>query len=266
MTRRAGKKTLFAVGFAIATVGAMCGIGGGLFAVPFLHYVRKLELKRAIATSLVLVLATSVFATLAELARPDPKLHASIVIATVSGVILGTEAGFYAAKRISTRALRATFVVVLSFAAWRLYWAESGALQPADPALWLTKAACWKAGLAGFGGGIVAPLLGLGGGLLMVPALFLGLPGIGFAEARATSLAAGTIAAVRSLWLHGRAGRVELPAVGPLAIGAMGGAVLGVNLVHLEGLVQVARVLLALILVFSALRFLRDLYGRREAD
>ena len=121
--------------------------------------------------------------------------------------------------------------------------------------------------LAGLGGGFVAPLLGVGGGLIMVPALFLGLPGMGFAEARATSLAAGTLAALRSFWLHGRAGRLDASILRPFSIGAVAGAFAGVYLVHREGVVHAARILLALILAFVALRFLHDVYrawGRAE--
>ena len=38
----------------------------------------------------------------------------------------------------------------------------------------------------------------------------------------------------------------------------------GVYLVHLEGVVQVAKVLLAVIMVLVALRFLQDIYRARE--
>jgi uncharacterized membrane protein YfcA len=33
------------IGFVIATWGAMCGIGGGLFAVPVMHYLYRIKLK-----------------------------------------------------------------------------------------------------------------------------------------------------------------------------------------------------------------------------
>ena len=50
-------------------------------------------------------------------------------------------------------------------------------------------------------------------------------------------------------------GRVELPAVAPLALGAVGGALVGVQLVHIEGAVHVGRVVLSFVLVFVAARF-----------
>jgi uncharacterized protein len=264
MSARAGNLLLAATGFAIATVGAMCGIGGGVFAVPLLHYGRKLELKRAVATALVLVLSTSAFSTVAECLRSVPSLHSGIVVCAMGGVVLGTELGYRVSERISVRALRGVFFVVLLAVAVRLVWSAGTNVLGADPALWLGPQAYLRAAGAGIAGGFIAPLLGLGGGLLMVPLLFFGIPGMGFAEARATSLASGTLAAVRSLYLHARAGRVDTSAVKPLALGAIGGAFAGVYLVHQQGVVHVARVLLAIIMVFVALRFLQDMLRARE--
>jgi hypothetical protein len=64
---------LVLAGLAIGFLGSWCGIGGGLFAVPLLHFVRKLELRAAVATALVLVLATSTAATAAEALSPEPR-------------------------------------------------------------------------------------------------------------------------------------------------------------------------------------------------
>jgi len=162
------------------------------------------------------------------------------------------------------RALRAVFVVVLLVSAVRLAAANGQSEDALSAEAWLGTRAYAVAVLAGFGGGFVAPLLGVGGGLIMVPALFLGLPGMGFAEARATSLAAGTLAALRSFWLHGRAGRLDVAVLRPFAVGAVAGAFAGVYIVHREGVVHFARLLLALILAFVALRFLKDLLAGRD--
>jgi len=252
MTRRL---PLFAAGFLIAMVGAVCGIGGGMFTVPLLHWVHKLPLKRAVATALVLVATTTGFATLAECLRDEPQMHVSILWRVALGALIGAQIGFLVARRIRTDVLRFVFAFVMIAAAWRMATSSGGEGAAADSATWLTAGAEWRALAAGIGGGFLAPLLGVGGGLLMVPALFLGIPGMGFGEARATSLAAGFVASLRSLWLHGRAGRVELPAVAPLALGAVGGALVGVQLVHIEGAVHVGRVILSFVLVFVAARF-----------
>lgn len=256
---------LLPAGFLIAFVGALCGIGGGLFAVPILHFLRGLELKSAVATALVLVLATTTCATITEALRAEPDLHWRVVGCTAAGVLFGAQLGFFVARRIGTRTLKAVFVVVLAVAGYRLLFASGGvAIEGADGDAWIDTTAFLVAVAAGFGGGFLAPLLGIGGGLLMVPALFLGVDGMGFGEARATSLAAGSLGALRSVVLHGRDGRVHLPAVAPLALGAVFGAACGVFVVHAEGVVAFARVLLGGILWFVAARFAWEL--RKPAE
>jgi hypothetical protein len=254
MSLRGSRAALFGAGFLIAVVGALCGIGGGLFAVPLLHFLRGLELKRAIATGLVLVAATTGFATAGELMRSEPDLHLEIVWRVALGALFGAQLGFLVVNRIPTNALRVVFAFLLLGAAWRMVLDGSSGEAAPDAADWLSGAH-WRAFGAGVAGGFIAPLLGVGGGLLMVPLLFLGIPGMGFGEARATSLAAGFVASVRSLWLHGRARRIDLPAVAPLALGAVGGALVGVQIGHLEGGAHAGRVLLACLLAFVSLRF-----------
>jgi len=46
---------LVGLGLMVALLCSMCGIGGGVFAVPILHYLYGIPLKRAVATVLCLV-------------------------------------------------------------------------------------------------------------------------------------------------------------------------------------------------------------------
>ena len=257
---------LLAAGLGIGFLGSLCGIGGGLFAVPFLHVVRGFELQVAVASSLVLVLATTVGATAAEAFQEASDLHGPLVAGLVGGVLLGAQAGFRVSERLPARRLKMVFVVVLTLAAIRLGpWPQAPA-GPGGGALFEPGAASLAvAFLVGAGGGFVAPLLGVGGGLIMVPGLYLGIPGLGFSTARATSLAAGSVAAARSLWLHARAGRVRWRSATWLAAGALLGAVLGVRTTRLAGVADLGRILLALVLLFVALRFARELWWRARA-
>lgn len=259
-----GDLALVPVGFLVAVVGALCGIGGGLFAVPILHFVRRLELKRAVASGLLLVLVTTAGSTVTEALRPDPDLTWSRVLPVVAGVLVGAQLGFLASRRISTRALRGVFVVVLFLAGLRLFLSSSGA-ETGVIEIQGGATGTLLALLAGLGGGFVAPLLGVGGGLVMVPTLFLGL-GLPFGEARATSLAAGAVGALRSLVLHAKDGRVDFRAGAPLALGALGGSIAGVWAVHLEGAAEVGRLLLAAILWFTAGRFALEVWRARGGE
>lgn len=90
---------------------------------------------------------------------------------------------------------------------------------------------------AGVGGGILAGLLGVGGGIVIVPALYLALsatglaPGVTMQVAVATSLATIIFTALSSGWAHHRRGAVDLVLLRRWApwvvLGVLGGAWLG---------------------------------------
>jgi hypothetical protein len=256
---------LVPLGALIAFAGSVCGIGGGLFAVPLLHYGFRVALRRAVATALALVLATTLASTVAESLQHSSSLHWPLIGALVVGVLIGAQLGFYASERLDSRALRKVFVVVLFAVGTRIVLAPEGnGAGPGELAGAVGPAELAIAFAVGLGGGFLAPLLGVGGGLLMVPGLYLGIPWLGFPGARACSLAAAAFAAARSLFLHARAGRVERTPALLLAAGALIGAYVGVAFVHVPSLRGIGRIPLGLILWAVAVRFLLDL--RRATD
>lgn len=256
------------VGAAIAVVSAMCGIGGGLFTVPVLHFGRRLALRAAVATALVLVLSTAAAATVTEALRVDSALRGRLVAALVVGALVGAQLGYLFGRRLSASSLRKVFVVVLFLAGLRMILngsADAAGGGGAAAAAFVLDAPAYALALAiGLGGGFVAPLLGVGGGLILVPALFVGFPALGFAGARACSLAVAVFSALRSIWLYAREGLIRWSDAAPLAAGALAGAAGGVLLVHRPGWVDGARVLLALVLWGVAVRFTLEL-GRDRA-
>ena len=256
------------LGFAIAIWASVCGIGGGLFAVPLLHYVLRLSLRESIATSLVLVFATTTAASVAEVVRSDAALHLPTVITLVVASVVGARIGFALALAIDTRRLKALFVVVLLLVAAKvLSTPVGGGGEPIalfENLGYERRDYVWIA-LTGLAAGIVAPLLGVGGGLVALPALFLGISPLGYLGARAASLMMSMVNAWISILLYWRTGAVCWPIARPFAGGALFGAVLGVWVVHHPGLVAVARGLLAATLVFVAFRFALDLRRPRQA-
>jgi len=240
------------VGMAIAFVGAMCGIGGGLFAVPLLHFGFRIHLRRAVATSLALVFATTSAATLAEVFSGESAIQWGKVGFMTLGILLGAQAGFPVSKRFDTRQLRGIFSVVILAAALRiLFRGEAALVEPVATGWWPNL----YAGLAGFGAGFVSPILGIGGGLVMVPALLLGPSGLSFAAVRACSMAAAVVTSGRSLSMYWREGSLHHIATPFLAGGAFIGAIVGVGAVHMPGVIEHARTMLGLVLVFVSVRF-----------
>jgi uncharacterized membrane protein YfcA len=103
--------------------------------------------------------------------------------------------------------------------------------------------------------GVLAGLLGVGGGVLFVPALtvFLGLSQV---DAEATSLLAIMPMALVGAWRQHRYGNVDLRDGVTLGLAAIPGAVLGVAIVNVvpERVVQIAFACLMLVIAYRLVR------------
>ncbi len=95
-------------------------------------------------------------------------------------------------------------------------------------------------GFIGAAAGILSGLLGVGGGVIMVPALVV----TGFTQHRAqtTSLAAIVPIAIVGAILFGQAANVDVPAAIALAIGSLAGVRAGALLMHRLSEVVLTRV------------------------
>ena len=110
----------------------------------------------------------------------------------------------------------------------------------------------------GFAAGVVAGMLGVGGGILFVPALTLAL-GLSQVEAEATSLLAIVPVALVGAWRQHGYGNLRLRDGVTLGVLATGGAALGVviaNAVPERGL----EVGFAILMLFSAAQLVRTTY------
>src|SRR5690606_13050993 len=111
----------FCLGVLMGVYSTLCGIGGGVFAVPLLHYVHRMPLRSAVANSLVLVAGSTASATLLEAFHADSALLLDLVAALVLGSLVGSRVGFAIGRRVSTRALKGFFAVLLAGVAIRLF-------------------------------------------------------------------------------------------------------------------------------------------------
>ena len=264
--RRAALLALFGLG--IGTWSTLCGIGGGVFAVPLLHYLFGMSLKAAVANSLVVVAAMTSAGTLFESLRPDAAIHWDVVLALVTTGVIGSRFGYALAERLEVRTLKAVFAVLLVVVATQVLWTspdrdEAALLLPrAFAPAWEDYALISAIGLVA---GFVAPLLGIGGGLVAVPGLLLGVGEIGYVGARACSTAMSTVNGWQSVLLYRRRGGIHAPSAAACAAGAIGGARAGVALAHVDGVAVVAQMLIALTLYLVAARFAWDLRSSRDA-
>lgn len=256
-------------GALISFLGALCGIGGGLFVVPLLHYLRRFPMRSAVATSVIHVLATAVFATLCETLQRSSALHWGLIAALAAGALLGAELGYRVSKRLDPFWLKLVFALVAAAAGAKILHEEfagkglygSGDASSALPAWGYAYAAA-----VGLIGATLTPLLGLGGGLVFVPALHLALPQISYNTVRACSLAVVMVSSARSSWLYAREGAVHTRSACWLGLGAALGAALGVWAMHLPGgaALRVSRLALGGILFYVAARFALEARALRK--
>ncbi|PZX48249.1 putative membrane protein YfcA [Roseinatronobacter thiooxidans] len=130
-----------------------------------------------------------------------------------------------------------------------------------DPVLLLQLAGLLA--LIGAFAGVLAGLLGVGGGIVLVPAFFYAFTALGFAGPQlmqiclATSLATIIVTSARSVQSHHRKGAVEWEILRKWALGIAVGALLGVLMasvlrsVILQGIFGVIGVMIGLYLAFG---------------
>jgi uncharacterized protein len=196
------------LGFALAAlIGlslGMLGGGGSIITVPILVYVLGFEPKPAIAMSLAVVGATSLFGAAGHWRAGNVNVRVAVIFGGVA--MFGTYLGARLAVFFTGSAQLALFAVVMLLAAFFMFRD-----RPARPRPTLTAAERRMANTLiaseGLAVGILTGLVGVGGGFLIVPALVL-LGGLQMKEAIGTSLA---VIAVKSFaGFVGYLGQVEV--------------------------------------------------------
>ena len=171
-----------AVGFGAGFLSGLFGVGGGILIVPALVLVLHMSQRLAHGTSLAAVLPIAVSGVIGYAVEDsiDWPVAAAITAGAMGGAVLGT----YALQKLSTTVLARAFAIVMLLSAARLVF-ETADGSGRDE---LTAAMAVALVVVGVLSGTLAGMLGVGGGVIMVPAMIL-LFGIPAAIAKGTSLA-----------------------------------------------------------------------------
>jgi len=265
---------IFAAGAVAGSLGALLGIGGGVFLVPFLNLGLNLPIKAAAAISLTTVIATSSAVSAGRAGKQLINLRFGMLleVATVGGSLLGGVTAQLLAQRTLQRLFGLVTAIVAVIMLGRLQRrnvildpdADPGALggrfyeEESGATVTYRVKRLPVALAASFVAGNVSSLLGIGGGVIKVPALnaWCGVP---LRAAAATSaFMIGVTAAGGAVIYYGR---------GQLIPTLAAAAVLGVQLGSWAGLrfgeraqAMWLKLLMAVVLlVVSALMFGRSL-------
>jgi|SRR5262245_14736624 len=194
--------------------GGLFGVGGGLVLVPVLTGFYRLTQHQAHGTSLAVISATAITAILIY------GTHQNIVWSTAAMIALGSvvtaRLGARFVAKIPAARLRRIFAGFLILVAVRLLWqAPVVSATGAPPGL----VGFFSALVTGLAAGFLAGVMGVGGGILVVPVLTL-VFGLSQQAAQGTSLAVMVVTAPTAALEHSRHGNVVWRLVPMLAIGA----------------------------------------------
>lgn len=94
-------------------LGALCGVGGGILMVPVFTRFFGLGQKEAIATSLAVIILTSLVATLQNLRSPSPLINWPLFAACAAGSVIASWFGADYMKTLRDDSLTRLFAVVM---------------------------------------------------------------------------------------------------------------------------------------------------------
>jgi uncharacterized membrane protein YfcA len=230
------------------------GVGGGLLLVPALIYVLGYDQRLAHGTSLAAILPIA-FASLMTYIGTDNvdwAVAGWIAIGAIGGAVIGTKL----LKVLPVKVIAIAFIVMLVLTAARLLMSfEAVGREDLSLVLALQLVAL------GLVSGTLAGLLGVGGGVIMVPAMILlfQMPPV---IAKGTSVAVIIPTALMGTWRNRRNDNTDIKAGLALGVAGMLAAVAG-GLIASKMDPNLSNLLFAILLIFV---IIRQVSGLRSKD
>ncbi len=257
-------------------LGSLLGLGGGIIVVPALTLIFNVDIRYAVAASLVSIIATSSGAAASFLRDNLTNLRVAVLLEV--GTVAGAMTGFLMAARINAQALFLLFGGFLFFSAmmmlrkkqdqralidhpWSATLGLGGEFKSETGELVAYKVAAVPLGLvAMYGAGILSALLGIGSGIFKVLAMdnAMKLP---MKVSSATSNFMIGVTATASAGAYFMRGDIRPEIAGPVALGIIVGSWLGARaMIHLPAKL-IRKIFVLVLVVVSVQMILRGLRG-----
>jgi uncharacterized membrane protein YfcA len=263
---------VFGAGALAGGLGALLGIGGGVFLVPFFTLALNFPFTTAAAISLTTVIATSSAVSAGRTGKQliNMRLGMVLEVATVAGSLLGAVTAQHLGQATLEKAFGVVAAIVAMIMVSRMRTRNVMLDPAADPGLLGGRYHEDESGgvvtyrvrrmpvalVASFIAGNVSSLLGIGGGVIKVPALnaWCGVP---LRAAAATSAFMIGVTATSGAVVYYGHGQLNAPLAAAAVLGVQAGSWGGL---HLGARTQVKwlKLLMAVVLlVVSVLMFVR---------
>lgn len=256
---------LIILGFSIVAgfIGSLIGIGGGLIVVPVLTLLFHVDIRYAIAASLISIIATSSGAAAGFLRDHLTNLRLAVLLEI--GTVTGAMTGFLISSYANNSFLFLLFGFFLLFSALMMLrrrgadrvrdenhpWADRLNLNPG--ASYTIERIPWGIGLM-YIAGVLSALMGIGSGILKVPAMD-GIMKVPMKVSSATSNFMIGVTAAASAGAYLLKGSIRPEIAGPVAIGIIIGSTAGARaMVKMPA--SIIRNIFVVVLSFVAIRMI----------
>ncbi|CAE6818684.1 hypothetical protein R69927_04268 [Paraburkholderia domus] len=275
---------LFAVSLGASALGGMLGMASGIFIVPILTMFGHLDIHVAIGASIVSVIACSCGGAAPFLRGRLTNVRLAVVLETAT--TLGALSGVLLSGFIPVPALFFIFAVILLLSAQQMLarradpiasqgadgpgahsWGASLRLDSSYPDRALGCDVDYRVervplGLSlMYGAGLISALLGIGSGVLKIPAMDTALR-LPIKVSSATSNFMIGVTAAASAGAYFLRGEIVTAIAGPVALGSVVGAVLGARVLMRVSSGRL-RVLFVVVLAVLAVQMLLEAFGVR---
>lgn len=247
------------VGLVAGLLGGLVGVGGGVVMVPLMTETLHFRQQEAHGTSLVAVVFTAILGAILYLLHGNVDVGAAAVLAAMA--LATVRAGALCSNVLAEARLKGYFgLLLLAISALLILKPYLPHLVNGVPPVWARWAVLVLLGaLTGF----ISGLLGVGGGIFMVPMMVL-CAGIDQHTAQGVSLLAMIPAAALGAWTHSRQGNMRPSLLPGLITGVLCGVYIGGSVAHRIPERELQFLFTALLL-YTAWRYLRIRYRRPSA-
>jgi len=268
---------LFTAAFGASALGGVLGMASGIFIVPILTLLFRVDIHTAIGASIVSVIACSCGSAAPFLKGRLTNIRLAIVLETAT--TFGALSGVLLIGIVATSFLYFLFAFILVISAKQMLarrreavgayapddgsWATLLRLHASYPDRALGQDVHYKVGRVPlglslmYGAGLISALLGIGSGVLKIPAMDVALK-LPIKVSSATSNFMIGVTAAASAGAYFVRGNIDIGIAGPVALGSVVGALAGAKLLmaipadKLRIFFVIVLVLLAVLMFLSA--------------
>lgn len=159
--------TFIGIGLLAGLLSGLFGVGGGTVIVPLLVLLLQFDQRLAAGTSLAAIVPTATVGVISYAIGGDVQWIAAIILA--AGAVLGAQVGTWLLPRVPVLALQLGFILFLVGVIVSLFLVVPERGEPFE-ITWISGIGLAVLGIVT---GILSGLLGVGGGIIVVPALLL---------------------------------------------------------------------------------------------